>query len=74
MKSIKISTRILGTFGVLVLLLVVVVAMALLQLRSMRSSAETITGNALPSVEVLNAGGSAIRAVADTPGRGKKAL
>ena len=28
MKSIKISTRILGTFGVLVLLLVVVVAMA----------------------------------------------
>ena len=55
MKSIKISTRILGTFGVLVLLLVVVVAMALLQLRSMRSSAETITGNALPSVEVINA-------------------
>ena len=54
MKSIKISTRILGTFGVLVLLLVVVVAMALLQLRSMRSSAETITGNALPSVEVIN--------------------
>ncbi|OAD86263.1 chemotaxis protein [Comamonas thiooxydans] len=44
----------LGTFGVLVLLLVVVVAMALLQLRSMRSSAETITGNALPSVEVIN--------------------
>ncbi|WP_304350266.1 methyl-accepting chemotaxis protein [Comamonas testosteroni] len=54
MKSIKISTRILGTFGVLVLLLVVVVAMALMQLRSMRSSAETITGNALPSVEVIN--------------------
>ncbi|MDN5503794.1 MAG: methyl-accepting chemotaxis protein [Comamonas sp.] len=54
MKSIKISTRILGTFGILVVLLVVVVAMALLQLRSMRSSAETITGNALPSVEVIN--------------------
>ncbi|GEQ75919.1 methyl-accepting chemotaxis protein I [Comamonas testosteroni] len=36
------------------MLLVVVVAMALLQLRSMRSSAETITGNALPSVEVIN--------------------
>ncbi|MDR3066331.1 MAG: methyl-accepting chemotaxis protein [Comamonas sp.] len=54
MKSIKISTRILGTFGILVVLLVVVVAMALLQLRSMRSSAEIITGNALPSVEVIN--------------------
>lgn len=47
MKSIKISTRILGTFGVLLVLLLAVVSMALLQLGSMRSSAETITGNAL---------------------------
>ncbi|PIG09588.1 methyl-accepting chemotaxis protein [Comamonas sp. 26] len=54
MKSIKISTRILGTFGVLLVLLLAVVSMALLQLGSMRSSAETITGNALPSVEVIN--------------------
>ena len=54
MKNIKISTRILGTFGILVLLLLVVVSMALLQMRSMRSSAESITGNALPSVEVIN--------------------
>ena len=54
MKNVKISTRILGTFGILLVLLLVVVSMALLQLRSMRSSAETITGNALPSVEVIN--------------------
>ncbi|MEX8193275.1 methyl-accepting chemotaxis protein [Comamonas guangdongensis] len=55
MKSIKISTRILGVFGVLVFLLLAVVLVALTQLRSMRGSTETITDNALPSVEIINA-------------------
>ena len=54
MKNIKISTRILGTISILVLLLVIVVSIALMQLRSMRGNAEAITGNALPSVEVIN--------------------
>ena len=54
MKNIKISTRILGLISILVLLLVVVVSIALMQLRSMRGNTETITGNALPSVETIN--------------------
>jgi methyl-accepting chemotaxis protein len=53
-KNLKISTRMLGTFGLLVLLLLAVVAAALVQLRSMRTSMEVITGNAMPSVEVIN--------------------
>src|SRR5260370_3865056 len=53
-KNLKISTRMLGTFGLLVLLLLAVVAAALVQLRSMRASMEVITGNAMPSVEVIN--------------------
>jgi methyl-accepting chemotaxis protein-1 (serine sensor receptor) len=44
----------LGTFSLLVLLLLAVVAAALFQLRSMRTSMEVINGNALPSVEVIN--------------------
>ncbi|CAB5723788.1 Aspartate chemoreceptor protein [Delftia tsuruhatensis] len=44
----------LGTFGLLVVLLLAVVAAALVQLRSMRDSMEVITGNAMPSVEVIN--------------------
>ena len=40
--------------GLLVLLLLAVVAAALVQLRSMRASMEVITGNAMPSVEVIN--------------------
>ena len=44
----------LGTFGLLVVLLLAVVAAALVQLRSMRASMEVITGNAMPSVEVIN--------------------
>ena len=54
MKNIKISTRILGIFGILVVLLIAVVSIALMQLRSMRGNTETITGNALPSVETIN--------------------
>ena len=54
MKNIKISTRILGTFGVLVVLLLAMVAMALMQFRAMQNSSEVITGKALPSVEVIN--------------------
>ena len=54
MKNIKISTRILGTFGILVALLLAMVAMALMQFRSMQDSSEVITGKALPSVEVIN--------------------
>ena len=54
MKNMKISTRILGIIGILVILLIAVVSIALLQLRSMRGNAETITGNALPSVELIN--------------------
>ena len=48
-KNLKISTRMLGTFGLLVLLLLAVVAAALVQLRSMRTSMEVITGNATVS-------------------------
>ncbi|MEQ6437472.1 methyl-accepting chemotaxis protein [Comamonas sp. w2-DMI] len=54
MKDMKISTRIAGTFGVLVLLLLSVVALAVFQLKTMRESSETITDNALPSVEIIN--------------------
>ena len=54
MKNIKISTRILGTFGILVLLLLAMAVMALMQLRSMQDSSEVITGKALPSVEIIN--------------------
>ena len=54
MKSIKISTRILGAFGILLVLLLAVVATALLQLKAMRGNVETITDNALPSVEIIN--------------------
>ncbi|WP_336695193.1 methyl-accepting chemotaxis protein [Delftia acidovorans] len=53
-KNLKISTRMLGTFGLLVVLLLAVVAAALVQLRAMRASMEVITGNAMPSVEVIN--------------------
>ena len=53
-KNLKISTRMLGTFGLLVVVLLAVVAAALVQLRAMRASMEVITGNAMPSVEVIN--------------------
>ncbi|WP_418515000.1 methyl-accepting chemotaxis protein [Delftia sp. PS-11] len=53
-KNFKISTRMLATFGLLIALLLVVVAAALTQLRSLRMSLDTIAGNALPSVEVIN--------------------
>uniref|UniRef100_UPI003A90FC9A methyl-accepting chemotaxis protein n=1 Tax=Comamonas sp. TaxID=34028 RepID=UPI003A90FC9A len=55
MKSIKISTRILGAFGILVVLLLAVVATALLQFKTMRDNAEVITRTVLPSVEIINA-------------------
>lgn len=55
MKSIKISTRILGAFGMLVVLLLAVVATALLQFKIMRGNVDAITRNALPSVELINA-------------------
>jgi methyl-accepting chemotaxis protein-1 (serine sensor receptor) len=53
-KNLKISTRMLGTFSLLVVVLLAVVAAAVLQLRSMRASLEVIAGNAMPSVEVIN--------------------
>ena len=55
MKSIKISTRILGAFGILVVLLLAVVATALLQFKTMRDNADVITRTVLPSVEIINA-------------------
>ena len=54
MKNLKISTRLAVTFGVLVLLLLAVVVTASLQMHTMRANALTVTGNTLPSVELIN--------------------
>ena len=54
MNNLKISTRMAGTFGLLVLLLLAIVATALMQLAAMYSRTTQITENWLPSVEVVN--------------------
>jgi methyl-accepting chemotaxis protein-1 (serine sensor receptor) len=62
-KDLKISTRMLSTFGLLLLLLVAVVVTALMQLRAMRVSVEIITENSLPSIEAINQIGSGMARV-----------
>ncbi len=54
LNNLKISTRLLGTMGLMLVLLMAVVGMALWQKASMRSLAHEIGGNALPSVERVN--------------------
>lgn len=54
MKNLTISTRLYGTFGVLVLLLIGLAAMALMQIRTMNAATEDIADNWLPSVRVVN--------------------
>ncbi|CAN7262900.1 methyl-accepting chemotaxis protein [Acidovorax sp. LjRoot118] len=54
MNNLKISTRMAGTFGALVLLLLAVIATALSQLTAIYGSTSDITENWLPSVELVN--------------------
>ena len=55
MSQLKISTRLTGAFGLLVVLLLVVTTSAFLQLKELRGSTEEITNNWLPSVQAVNA-------------------
>ena len=54
LKNLYISTRVVGTLGLLLALLLAVVAMALWQMTSMRGATQDITGNWLPGVERVN--------------------
>ncbi|WP_235516182.1 MCP four helix bundle domain-containing protein, partial [Acidovorax sp. Root219] len=54
MNNLKISTRMAGTFGALVVLLLAVIAAALTQLASIYGSTADIAENWLPSVELVN--------------------
>jgi len=54
LKNLKISTRLIGTLGLLLSVLLAVVGMALWQMGQMRSVTRDITGNWLPSVELVN--------------------
>jgi methyl-accepting chemotaxis protein len=54
LKNLKISTRLIGTLGLLLGVLLAVVGMALWQMGQMRSVTRDITGNWLPSVELVN--------------------
>ncbi|MBW0169910.1 MAG: methyl-accepting chemotaxis protein [Hydrogenophaga sp.] len=54
LKNIKISTRLAGTLALLLATMVATVAIALLQMGSMRADTQTITDNWLPSVELVN--------------------
>jgi len=53
-KNLKIATRLTGTLGLLMAMLLAVVGMALWQMGTMRSVTDEITGNWLPSVELVN--------------------
>ena len=54
MNNLKVSTRMAGTFAILVTLLLAIVGVAWLQLGSMNKHTAEITGNWLPSVELVN--------------------
>ena len=54
LKDVKISTRLIGTFGLLTLLLMLVVGVALFEMTAMRAATAKITGSWLPSVELVN--------------------
>jgi len=53
-KNLKISTRLTGTLGLLLALLLAVVGVAIWQMGIMRSVTQEITGKWLPSVERVN--------------------
>jgi methyl-accepting chemotaxis protein len=55
MKNLKISTRLYGTFGLLVLLLVGLAVVALLQMGLVNAATTDIADNWLPSVRTANA-------------------
>ena len=52
-KNLKISTRLVGVMGLLTALLVGVVVVAILQMQTMRGDTQQITGNWLPSIELV---------------------
>ena len=54
MRNWKISTRLAAAFGVLVVLLLAVAAVALLQLSALNAATKQITSNNLISVELIN--------------------
>ena len=52
-KNLKISTRLISAMGLLTALLVGVVVVAILQMQAMRGNTQQITGNLLPSIELV---------------------
>jgi methyl-accepting chemotaxis protein len=52
--NLKISTRLIGIFGLIAAFLLVIVSVALLQIGTMRDNTAEITVNWLPSVELVN--------------------
>ena len=54
MNNLKISTRLAGAFGILLMVLLAVVGASWWQLAAMGASTQQITGNWLPSVELVN--------------------
>lgn len=54
LQNLKISTRLSVTFGLLIALLVVIVTVALLQMKTMREVTLDIAEQQLPSVELVN--------------------
>ena len=53
-KNLKISTRLISAMGLLTALLVGVVVVAILQMQAMRKNTQQITGNWLPSIELVD--------------------
>ncbi len=53
LRNLKISTRLIGVMGLLTALLVGVVVVAILQMQAMRGNTQEITGNWLPSIELV---------------------
>lgn len=55
MKNLNISTRLVGTFVFITALLILLAVTAFLKMSSMKEVSNEITGNWLPSVELINA-------------------
>ncbi|WP_234688431.1 methyl-accepting chemotaxis protein [Comamonas aquatica] len=55
MRNLKISTRLIGSFALLLAMLLTLATTSLLQLGDMREESEAVTGNWLPSVQAINA-------------------
>jgi methyl-accepting chemotaxis protein len=54
MKNVKISTRLIGAFALMVVIMLAISAAAMLQMATMWKSTHEITANWLPSVEKIN--------------------